>query len=127
MADPGLLAYAAKKRNQVASGGITVNVGTVDAPINVEASTDVDALVLLQGAFLVGQANPSQSFQWVQSTGVSVTLTAAQITTMFVAVTAFVQATFVTLGAVLAAINAGTVTTVDQIDGFASPAWPVNS
>ena len=72
-------------------------------------------------------ANSAATFQWVQSGGVAVTLTASQIITIFNAVTAFMQSTFTTLAAVLAAINAGTITTTVQVDSFTSPAWPTNS
>lgn len=122
-----LLAHAAAKQKTITSGGISVNVGTSGSPINVEAQTDTASLIMLQGAFTIAAANNAASFNWVQDTGASVTLTASQMTTIFNAVTAFIQSTFNTLSAVLAAINAGTVTTTAQVDAFASPAWPVNS
>jgi hypothetical protein len=103
-----------------------VNVGTAQAPVNVEASTDPASLVLLQGAYTIAQANNAASFNWVAASG-PVTLTSAQISTIFTTVTTFVQATFTTLAAVIAAINAGAITTTAQVDAFASPAWPVNS
>lgn len=130
--DPGLvkwtlLPYAKVKHQTIMGGGISVNVGTAGAPNNVEASTDPASLVLLQGAYSMATANAGASFQWVQPTGVSVTLTSAQMITIFNAVTAFLQATFNTLAAVIAAIGAGTVTTTAQVDSFSSPAWPSNS
>jgi len=110
-------------------GGISVNVGTSTAPQNVEAGTSTASLILLQGAAAMAQANSAATFQWVESTGASVTLTAAQMLTILGAVTTFLQATFNVLAAVLAAINAGTITTKAQVDTPPSPvaAWPVNS
>jgi hypothetical protein len=122
-----VIAYAAAKQQTIAAGGIKVNVGATQAPVNVEASTDSTSLVLLQGAYSLGLSAPATTFSWVQKSGVPVTLTAAQITTMFNAVTTFMQATFTTLAAVIAAIEAGGVTTTAQVDSFASPAWPANS
>lgn len=124
-----LAAYAQYKQAQIMVGGISVNVGTSTALQNVEASTSTASLVLLQGAAAMAQANSSASFQWVESTGVTVTLTAAQILTILNAVTAFLQSTFSVLAAVLAAITAGTITTKAQVDTPPSPiaAWPVNS
>ena len=122
-----IINYAGAKQQAIAVGGIKVNVGTSTAPSNIEASTDPTSLVLLQGAYSLAQANSSQTFQWVQGSGVAVTLTAAQIITLFNAVTAFVQSTFTTLAAVITAVNGGTITTTAQVDAFASPAWPVNS
>jgi hypothetical protein len=124
-----LAAYAQSKQGAIATGGISVNVGSSGSPQMVEASTDTTSLVLLQGAASIAQGNSSATFQWVQPSGVSVTLTAAQITTIFTAVAAFLQATFTTLAAVLAAITGNTITTTAQIDTPPSPipAWPVNS
>jgi hypothetical protein len=96
---------------------------------NVEASTSTTSLILLQGAASIAQTNSAATFQWVESTGVSVTLTAAQMLTIFSAVTTFMQATFNVLASVLAAITAGTIATKAQVDTPPSPiaAWPVNS
>jgi hypothetical protein len=124
-----LAAYAQYKQGQIMGGGISVNVGTSAAPQNVEASTSTTSLILLQGAASIAQTNSAATFQWVESTGVSVTLTAAQMLTIFSAVTTFMQATFNVLASVLAAITAGTITTKAQVDAPPSPiaAWPVNS
>lgn len=122
---PTLAPYAKAKQAVISGGGISVNVGTS----TVECSTDATSLILLQGAASIAAANPSQTFNWVPSAGTPVTLTAAQITTMFIAVSAFIQATFNTLSGVIAAIAAGTITTTAQIDTPPAPipAWPTNS
>jgi hypothetical protein len=122
-----LLQYATAKQQTIAVGGISVNVGTTQAPVNVKAETDPTSLVLLQGAYTLAAANSAATFQWVQVSGAPITLSAAQMTTIFTSVTAFIQSTFTALAAVIAAINADTVTTTAQVDAFASPAWPVNS
>ncbi len=126
-----LAAYAQFKQSMIAGGGISVNVAASGSPQMVEASTDTQSLILLQGAASIAEANSSATFQWVQSNGTAVTLTAAQITTIFTAVSTFLQATFTTLAGVLAAINASpaTITTQAQVDTPPSPipAWPTNS
>ena len=121
-----LISYATMAQRFISAGGISVNVGTAQAPILAEASTDPASLVLLQGAYSMA-ANPNASFQWVQSSGAPMTLTSAQIITIFTTVAAFLQSTFTTLAAVIAAISAGAITTTAQVDSFASPAWPANS
>jgi len=124
-------AYAQQKQAALAAGGVSVNVGAPSAPINVEASTDPTSLILLQGAYTLAQANSQAAFSWVQENGTAVTLTSAQIATVFNAVTAFMQATFTTLAGVLAGIaaNPPTVTTRAQVDTPPAPipAWPENS
>jgi hypothetical protein len=124
-----LIAYAAAVQRGIAAGGISVNVGSSGSPQDVEASTDVASLVLLQGAVAIAAASPSTTFQWVPPSGAPVTLTAAQINTIFAAVSAFIQSTFVTLAAVINAINAGSITTQAEIATPPSSigAWPVNS
>jgi len=64
----------------------------------------------------------------VQSSG-ALSLTPQQVLNTGVAVGALVQQSFTVLGQVIAAINAGTITTTAQIDSPPSPipAWPVNS
>jgi hypothetical protein len=125
----GLIAYAQSKQQTIATGGITVNVGTVGSALNVEASMDIHSLIVLQGAATLAQSAPTQTFTWVQNNGASISLTAAQVTQIFGAVAMFVQSTFTALSQVVAAINAGTITTRAQVDTPPSPvpAWPVNS
>jgi hypothetical protein len=124
-----LAACAQFKQGQIMVGGISVNVGTSTAPQNVQAGTDTTSLILLQGAAAMAQVNSAATFQWVEPTGVSVTLTATQMLAILSAVTTFLQSTFTVLASVLAAITAGTITTKAQVDTPPSPiaAWPVNS
>lgn len=119
---PTLAPYAYAKQSVIMSGGITVNVGGTVG--NVEASTDTNSLVILNGAYTMAQANPGLTFNWVQSTGVAVTLTSAQVITIFNAVSAFIQSTFTALSTAVSGISGGTITTTAQVDAVA---WPVNS
>jgi hypothetical protein len=123
-----LVAYAQAKQNAIATGSIKVNIGTSGAPVYVEAAMDALSLAWLTGAASIAGGNSSATLTWAQSTG-PVTLTAAQTLTIYAAVQTFVQSTFAALGAVIAAINAGTITTTAQIDTPPAPlpAWPVNS
>jgi hypothetical protein len=126
----GLIAYAAVKQKTIAGGGVSVNIniGSAGAPVMISAATDVAGLVLLQGAAAIAGANGAATFDWV--VGAAATkLTAAQITAIFAAVSAFIQSTFTVRFAILGAINAGTITTPAQVDAppLPLPAWPVNS
>lgn len=122
-----LIGYATWKQKELASGSVQVNIAASGPPVMVEASMDATSLIQLLGAAGKAQANSGATFNWVQTDGSSVTLTAAQVLTIDAAVTAFTQATYDALSAVISAINSGTVTTTAQVDAFASPAWPVNS
>jgi hypothetical protein len=124
-----LMAGANQIQQQIASGGITVNVGTSQAPVNVKAATDPASLTLLLGAYSMAQANSGATFTWVQSDGTTQNLTATQITTIFNDVNQFIQSTFTSLSDVITAIKAGTITTSA---GVLSPpssvtTWPANS
>lgn len=123
-----LSAYASTKASLISGGGTQVNVGTQQAPQMVEASTDSLSLSWLNGANTIANQNGSASFTWVESNLTTVTLTSAQVITIFNAVHTFLQSVQTTLGQVLAAIG-GTVTTQAQVDTPPSPipAWPVNS
>lgn len=122
----GLAVYAKTKQAKVAVSGISVSVGTQQSPQTIDAETDPADLILLQGAYTLAQADSDRTFDWVQSNGTSVTLSASQIGTIFTAVSSFIQATFTTLSGVLAAIGSGTITTKNQVDAPPSPipAWP---
>lgn len=125
----GLTSYAQKKQQQVASAGITVNVGTVASPVNVKVSTDTASLVLLEGAARRASSDPSFSTKWVQEDGTSIDLNAAQVLIVDDVVTTFLQQTFSTLSAVISAISDHTIGSKESIDMPAAPlpAWPKNS
>ena len=124
-----LITYAFKKQSTIAAGGVSVNIASSGPPQMVECSTDPASLTLLNTAAAVAAANPSATTPWVPSSGVPVTLTAAQVLTIAAAVDAFIQSIFATLAGVCTAINAGAITATAEIDTPPTgiPAWPVNS
>lgn len=108
-----LAAYAANKRFAVETGGITVAGATIQ--------TDRDSQAMITGAYAYAQADPSASINFKADSG-WVTLTAAQMTAIGLAVGAHVQACFSAEAAIDADIAAGTVTTTAQID--TDTRWP---
>jgi hypothetical protein len=121
--------YALNKAARIEAGGITVNIAASGQPAqNVECATDPLSYARVSAAAAVAIANPSETVMQVFPSGV-VTLTAAQVETIFAAISNFYVAVQATLGAVVTAIAAGTITTTAQIDAPPSPiaAWPANS
>lgn len=104
--------YAADKRWRVETGGIVV--GGVPVP------TDDRAKVLLMGA--ASMMADVDTAPYVSGT-TAVTLTGAQFKGLYAALTAHAQAAFAVQTEVLAAIDAGTITTTAEID---AAAWPPN-
>ena len=124
-----LVAYANAKQAALCDGGITVNVGTASTPDEVDVASDVNGRSLVSGCVqLIGLASstgqPAPTFPWINDGGAQLTLTGAQMMTMAVTLGNFVQATYASLGTVLAAIANGTVTTKAQVD---AAAWPTTS
>lgn len=130
-----LVNYANGKQVSIAKKGVSVNLAAPGDPA-LMASVDTSATgrADLAGLYLQALTNPAFTTTWVQSSG-PFTITAAQIIMLSNAVAAFISATYQTLGAVTAAINAGAITTLPQVDapqgvtfnGAPLPAWPVNS
>ncbi len=123
-----LIAYAMNKAAAIEAGGISVNIAASGAPQNVECASDTLSYARVSAAAAVAIANPSETVVQVFPSGV-VTLTAAQVEAIFAAISNFYVAVQATLGAVVTAIAAGTITTTAQIDAPPSPlpAWPNNS
>jgi hypothetical protein len=107
-----LAAYAADKRWQVETGGITINGATID--------TSRDSQSMITGAYTYSQAHPEQTILFKAQSG-WVTLDAPTMAAIATAVGAHVQACFAAEAAVQAAITAGTITTAAEID---AAAWP---
>lgn len=107
-----LTAYVAHRRYAVETGGIDV----AGHPI----ATDRESQALIMGARLYAQATPTATIQFKAGAGF-VTLDAAAIETIAIAVATHVQAAFAIEAAVLADIAAGAITTIEQVDGAA---WP---
>jgi hypothetical protein len=121
-----LLVQASQQQARVMSGGISVDVG---GGVIADASTGVSSQTTLHSATWQAQANPAQTFAWSQNDGSTMTLTAEQIITINAAVSDFVQATYDTLASINDAINAGTITTIDEVITPPSGVlpWPPNS
>ena len=124
-----LVSYASSKQVALRDGGITVNVGTASTPDEVNVASDVNGRSLVTGSVqLVGLASangqPAPTFPWINDGGTQLMLTSAQIMTIGYKLSSFIQATYNALGAVLAAIANGTITTTAQID---AAAWPTTA
>lgn len=120
-----LTTYANIKQWALATGGYTTSVG--GTPLKFDTSTIGQSL--LSGKVLrLNQPNPPTIINW-QFGSTFVAISATNFDPAATAVADFVQATFDTLKAVEAAIAAGTITTIAQVDSppAPTPAWPVNS
>lgn len=104
-----LTAYAAAKRFTVETGGITVNGETID--------TSRDSQSMITGAYTYSQAHPSETIKFKAVSG-WVSLDAATMSAIATAVGAHVQACFAAEANVAAAIAAGTIATIAEIDAF---------
>lgn len=103
-----LYAYSAAKRFNKETGGIAVD--------GVSVSTDRESQGMLNGAFAMASNNAAFTTQWKVNDTTFVTLTAAQIIGIAVAVGQWVAQCFSIEATVAAAITAGTTTTYTQID-----------
>lgn len=128
-----LVAYAEEKQQAIAQGGFTVNANASGEALNIHVATDPTYANYLSSAVQLAQlmasgALPQSSINWVQGTG-TVALTPQQTILVGVSVAALVQQSFTTLGQIIAAIAAGTITAKAQIDTPPAPipAWPENS
>lgn len=108
-----LLAYAAAKRWQVETGGITVAGALID--------TGRESQSMITGAYAYSQANPAETISYKAASG-WVTIDAATMAAIAAAVGAHVQAAFAAEAAVAAEIEAETITTTAEID---AADWPV--
>ncbi|HRD79047.1 MAG TPA: DUF4376 domain-containing protein [Hyphomicrobiaceae bacterium] len=110
---PMLKAYAADKRWRIEIGGIVVN----GAPV----PTDDRAKALLTGA---AASMTSTETTKVKVGGAFVDMTGTQVKALRDAVADHVQACFQAEADVVAEIDAGTITTLAEVDAFA---WPANA
>lgn len=117
-----LKTYANELQWRLATGGFTVEF-TGGKVITFDTSTEGQALITGKVARL-GQPSPPTSVKWQSGPEQVTTITAAQFKSAAVQVADYVQATFDKLGDVLAAINAGTITSKAQVD---AAAWPSNT
>ena len=108
-----LKAYAALRRWQIETGGITVGGMSVD--------TDRASQAMITGAFAYVQANPGMTIAF-KAGGTFASLGAAEVEAIANAVAAHVQACFAAEATVAAGIAAGTITDIAAIDASAWPA-----
>jgi hypothetical protein len=107
-----LLAYAAAKRWQVETAGLNVGGAMID--------TSIESQNRINGAYNFATANPGVLISFKAETGF-VKLTSEQAIAIGQVVGAHVQAGFATEEAVIAAIEAGTITSIAEID---AADWP---
>ena len=112
--DPSILSkteldsYAAKKRYEKETGGITVS--------GIYISTDRQSQGMINGAFSFSQVFPNQTIKWKVADGVFADLNAQTITGIAVAVATHIQTCFATESTVNSQIQSGTITTSTEID-----------
>lgn len=104
----GLYAYAANVRYEREIGGITL--------AGMSVATDDRSKLLLAGARIKAEADPSYTTRWKVSNTDRVDIPAAQIVAMSDAVLAWVDRTFDAYDKVANLIAAGTVRTPAEID-----------
>lgn len=102
-----LSAYAASKRYDVETGGVTISA----MPI----ATDRQSQAMISGAYSLAQRDAALSVQFKTASGF-VSLTAAQVIEIAVAVATHVQACFSKEAEVGASIAGGQVTSLAEID-----------
>lgn len=108
-----LHAYAARKRYEVETGGITVAGTRID--------TSRESQAMITGAYAYTQAHPEETIQFKAASG-WVTIDAPTMAAIATAVGAHVQACFATEAAVAQQITDGTITTTGEIDAADWPA-----
>ena len=128
-----LLAYAQAKQQAIAQGGFTVNANPSGAALNVSVDTSPTFLTYLSGTvqsaqLMLAGTIPTSNIDWFQDSG-QIELTPQQAITVGALISQLIQQSFTTLGQIVAAINAGTITTTAQIDAPPAPipAWPINN
>lgn len=109
-----LMNYAANRRWQIETGGITVGGVAID--------TSRDSQAMITGAYAYSQAHPEEPIKFKAASG-WVTLDEPTMAAIATAVGAHVQASFAVEEAVDAAVSAGTITSFAEID---AAAWPAN-
>lgn len=106
-----LIAYAANRRWQVETGGITLGGSLID--------TSRESQAMITGAYNYSQVRADKLIKFKAASGWA-ELDAATVAAIATAVGDHVQACFDAESVVVAAITAGTVTTVEQVDAFFS-------
>jgi hypothetical protein len=103
-----LKAYAAQQRYAHTIGGVTVN--------GMPVVTDMNSQTAIVGAYNMAVNNSGFSTRWKAADGTFTTLNSAAIIALAVAVGTFIADCFAAEATIDAAIDAGTTTTLAQID-----------
>lgn len=103
-----LVAVADRKILALQASGVTIN--------GVAVETTEKGLIMIGGAAQRADKDPSAVCHWTIAPGVDVDLNAETTTALGLAVSNWVDAGYVTLRAVYAAIDAGTITTAAQVE-----------
>lgn len=106
--------YAADKRRAVIAAGTTVTVGGTAIP----TWADSDTQAALTALVVATTMTPTLTTSWRGRDGNFYPLDAAGIVALATGVMTFVQTAFNIEAAAVAAINAGTATTVAHVDGI---------
>lgn len=104
--------YAAQKRFEVETGGVTVGA--------IRVATDRESQALINGAYSAVQRDPQRIIDW-KGINAFVSLDASAVATLADAVATHVQAAFAMEATVSAAIDAGIITDRAAVD---AAAWP---
>jgi hypothetical protein len=103
-----LKAYAANRRYEVETGGATIG--------GINVATDRESQAMLNAAYNIAQGNPQFTTMWKGADGTFNAIDAATVIALAQAVGAYVGACFGAEAAVVAKIEAETITTVAEID-----------
>jgi hypothetical protein len=101
--------YAANVRWRKESAGITTADG-------ISVMTDRESQVMISAAAALARADSTQSFRWKTSNGQFIQLSAGQMTDLAKAVAVYIEKCFAVEAQLHAAIAAGSITTVEQVD-----------
>jgi len=123
-----LLNYAASKQTYYLTAQYTLNIGTTGSPVEARVTFDVNSQLLWMKAMLWGMANPTATtvYQYQDAAGNNFALTPTEANSLGSLATALDNQIVLTYNQIVAAINAGTITTSAQIDSPPSGInpWP---
>lgn len=116
-----LKAYSALKRRAREYGGASVTVGETSIPVYTDTVSQSKMTGASVAAMLALQNGQPYALNWKGSDGVFYPLDALEVIGLALGVSAFVQSGFDTEAAVIASIEAETITTTEQIDAEFEP------
>lgn len=109
-----LVAHAATKRRELIASGTTLTVGSATVPTWADSETQAALTALVVATTMT----PALTTSWRGRDGSFYPLDASGIVALATGVMTFVQTAFGIEAAAVAAINAGTATTVAHVDGI---------